>query len=218
MNKRNKVVELNIVGEIRDAFKFLNNKIFNDEISFPSIKVDVGKNFMFRFSGKPNQHYEIIIGRRIGCFDKNIILSNIVHEMIHAFNFSKNVRDITSNRYHNKKFLLEALKAGLYASRDAYTGWSITSYKCLDSDVVVRPEKKDNAMLVEVFNSFEFNNNVLLEAKKDVERIISKSKTRQYFLKYICNCPEPHNSIRSGRRLLNVNCGECGYKFVVFDS
>ena len=58
----------------------------------------------------------------------------------------------------------------------------------------------------------------LLEAKKDVERIISKSKTRQYFLKYICNCPEPHNSIRSGRRSLNVNCGECGYKFVVFDS
>ena len=215
---KGKVEELDIVGEIRNAFKCLNNKIFNDKIISPSIKVDANKNFMFRFSGKPNQHYEIIIGRRIGSFDKNAVLSNIVHEMIHALNYSKNVKGITSNRYHNKKFLTEALSAGLYVSREKSTGWSATSYKYLKDDDVICPKDDDNAALIEVFDSFEFSNNVLAEAKRDVERIVSKTKGRQYFLKYMCNCPEPHNSIRSGRRSLNAVCGECGYKFVVSNS
>jgi predicted SprT family Zn-dependent metalloprotease len=220
---KGKVKELDIVGEIRNAFKCLNNKIFNNKIISPTIKVDVNKNFMFRFSGKRNQHYEIIIGRRIGSFEKNAVLSNIVHEMIHALNYSENVKGITSNRYHNKKFLIEALNAGLYVARETSTGWSDTSYKCLkDDDSVGRsqrcPKDDDNAALIEVFDSFEFSKNVLAEAKKDVERIVSKTKGRQYFLKYMCNCPEPHNSIRSGRRSINVVCGECGYKFVVSNS
>jgi predicted SprT family Zn-dependent metalloprotease len=215
---KGKVKELDIVGEIRNAFKCLNDKIFNNKIIFPSIKVDANKNFMFRFSGKPNQHYEIIIGRRIGSFDKNVVLSNIVHEMIHALNYSENVKGITSNRYHNKKFLTEALNAGLYVAREKSTGWSATSYKHLKDDDSVCPKEDDNAALIEVFDSFEFSKNVLAEAKKDVERIVSKTKGRQYFLKYMCNCPEPHNSIRSGRRSLDVVCGECGCKFVVSNS
>ena len=157
MGRRNNVVELDIVEEIRSAFKCLNDKIFNNQVSFPSIKVDASKNFMFRFSGNPNQHYELVIGHRIVSFDKNIILSNIVHEMIHALNYSKNIKGITSNRYHNKKFLSEALAAGLYVSRDGSTGWSITSYEYLDDDVIC-PKDDDNAVLIEAFDSFEFSN------------------------------------------------------------
>jgi hypothetical protein len=138
--------------------------------------------------------------------------------MIHALNYSENVKGITSNRYHNKKFLTEALNVGLYVAREKSTGWSATSYKNLKDDDSVCPKDDDNAVLIEVFDSFEFSKNVLAEAKKDVERIVSKTKGRQYFLKYMCNCPEPHNSIRSGRRSLDVVCGECGHKFVVSNS
>ena len=189
---KGKVEELDIVGEIRNAFKCLNNKIFNDKIISPSIKVDANKNFMFRFSGNPNQHYELVIGHRLGSFDKNIILSNIVHEMIHALNYSKNVKGITSNRYHNKKFLTEALSAGLYVSREKSTGWSATSYKYLKDDDVI----EHKLILKWTDNLLKTNRSKSIQLNRKIKKIkkIKKFSYKMCFEDYLSSSSSSSSS------------------------
>jgi hypothetical protein len=50
--------------------------------------------------------------------------------------------------------------------------------------------------------------------------MLRDNRPKQCFLKYICQCSPPHNSIRSGRRpngphALHIQCLMCGANFVL---
>jgi hypothetical protein len=85
---------------------------------------------------------------------------------------------------------------------------------------IMKPTRDAATRLGEVFALIKFDKTIFKQAKSEIRQQAKEDKpSKTYFLKYVCNCPPPHNSIRSGRRpdgpnALNIQCQNCHSTFV----
>jgi hypothetical protein len=136
------------------------------------------------------------------------------------YNFKRGVVDCRANQYHNKEFVTVASKVGLVCVRHRSQGW-VTTLETSNSNAIM-PQVSAIQHRSKVFNDVNLDKGILRRAKIYFGQLSKRNRQAIYFLKYECQCPPPHNSIRSGRRPdgehpLNIMCLDCKGMFNCVD-
>jgi len=110
-----------------------------------------------------------------------------------------------------------AKEVGFHVARHKTQGWCLTTLEP-PNDEHHAPDETKNQFLKNTIRDFEFPQDILDAAREHI-KISVKTPRKVCFLKYVCECPTPHNSIRSGRRPdglhpINIRCEDCGSLFV----
>ncbi|WP_338982858.1 SprT-like domain-containing protein [Spiroplasma endosymbiont of Othius punctulatus] len=125
------------------------------------------------------------------------IISTLVHEMSHQYNFENNIKDTEpSNGRHNKNFKSTASTFGLLnvESSNGVQGLNITN--------------ASDELIVIIENKLDFNKEALKVVHVDS---VSIQKNKQKNYKYQCNCV---NTIYL-RKKVNISCNDCNTPFVL---
>lgn len=200
------------LSEVSRIFSKLDAELFENRIPTPAFRWNPQKKYSIRFEVGEDGDEMIVVGAGARDETQTGITICIIREMIHLDHHYKHIIGRTSNQYHNRKFMFSALKLGFGVDRGA-KGWSE-----LRIDRGKLPEKSPDASaarrLDAILASFTFDESVLASLKDRP----SERKARKFQYKFICNCPPPYNSIRSGRRpeharALNAMCLDCGATF-----
>jgi hypothetical protein len=204
-----------IVAELELAFKQLS-WLFDCPLSVPTFVPNSRKKGIVRFSCKPPQ-FSICSNFGEACFHE--MLDSLLHHMCHLANCQRDIRDRSNNSYHNRKFVTQAIAVGLTAIRHEDFGWITTSYPVKPEGEMVFPTSEASTRRQKVYRelSRQFNKEIFESAKTEFVEKQSIPRNK-FFLKYVCGCPEPHNSVRSGCRPNGANapkirCLKCGKMF-----
>lgn len=208
--------------EMQEAYQAINNGLFGGTLFTVNILVSPKRKFSIKFVHEENS---IIIGGGLSRLDSANILPQLLHEMVHIFNHQKGIEDVTANQYHATKYFLPiALSVGLVVIKHKSQGWSITSVavppNSVGKEFIRKPDDATIQKRDDVFGKIFFNKDLIAKTQEEIKKRADDSKpAKTFFLKYICNCPPPHNSIRSGRRpdginALNIVCMNCRSKFI----
>jgi len=206
----------NFLYELSLIFKIFNEFIFDGKLKSPSHVIQLDKKVVFRFD--PSSH-NMCVGSKLPDVSMDDMLADYLHEMVHMENNRLGLSGITGNQYHKKQFLQTALGAGFYVGKHKNKGWAITKFNKQENFKQPFPtaEKQLSHCLLEM----RADKKVIDDGKKTIARMIaSASPAKICFLKYVCGCQPPHNSIRSGRRPdgpnpLNITCNNCNSKFAL---
>lgn len=208
--------------EFQDAFQILNKHLFENVLIPVNFSVQPKKKFAIKYLSDQNL---IIVGGEFVKLDNCDILPQILHEMIHVFFSQKGIEDVTANQYHTiKHFLTKALSVGLIVIKHKSQGWSITSpiapRNVVEKEFIKMPVKASVEARVNAFEKISLDKSIIAKCQLEIKKLLEKEKPpKEFFLKYVCNCSPPHNSLRSGRRpdganALNIMCLNCRSKFV----
>jgi len=202
--------------ELKKVFQHFNECLFNNVLRVPEHVFQPDKKVVFQF--QPN-FGNIIVGLEMAGLSLPELLNYYLHQMVHIYNYHKEIIDCTSNQYHNKHFLKAAIGIGLFVSHYKNQGWSSTSLARPNAEFY-SPSEESQKKLQEAIKALKIDELLWKTALKEVASIRKNRKPKQCFLKYVCECPS-HNSIRSGRRPngkfpLKARCDICGaaYKYV----
>jgi hypothetical protein len=209
-----------LLHELNRVFLFLNTRLFADLLEPPPIVVDPQKKFTLKYVNG-----YLMIGSHFKNVEPHDLLLHLLHEMVHMRNEKKEVVDVTANQYHNRKFLAAALSVGLVVRKHKIQGWGLTGANIpkgsvVDPEMTQVPSQQAVQRRIAAFQEVKLDMNALNNVKEEIKKKLArKSPAKPCFLKYVCECPPPHNSIRSGRRPdgdhpLLITCDKCGAKFV----
>lgn len=124
------------------------------------------------------------------------ILGTLLHEMIHLYCFSNNIKDTSNNCvYHNKRFKKEAEERGLIIEHAKTIGWSVTT---------LQPNTKE---LIKIFKI----NEEVFDYYRKTPQIIKTLSVRKPRTKYKCEC----GNIISSNKELKIQCNVCNARFEV---
>ena len=241
--------KLPLVQELERIFSHLNRGLFDSRLRLPTHIIQPEKKVVFRFV--PDS-YHILIGSEFADLKNwerpkrgkcrgvkrtaiEIMLQEYLHEMCHVYNFATDEIDCTSNQYHNKNFRGVALNAGFYVLKHKTQGCSITKFdlpvatsptglRVVDNKTCWAPISAARKKLTSVLESLRVSEEVISNSRTEIRGLISANGPRKVcFLKYECNCPLPHNSVRSGRRpdgdnAPHIRCEDCGALFKCVDA
>lgn len=212
--------KLPLIAELEQAFQVINEVLFEGKLKPVPIVVQTKRKVSLRWS--PDSE-SIIIGSDFPKLEYAEIPGVFLHELIHVANHQRGVVDVTTNQYHNKHFLECALQVGLVVIKHKTQGWAITSTvfprNVVERVFIKRPNKDAVTRRDTAFGKLNIDKAAYRGGRAEVrERIKQEKPPKTYFLKYQCNCPPPHNSIRSGRRpdgpnALNIQCLNCRSQF-----
>jgi hypothetical protein len=206
-----------VTGEFGKLFRAWSEGLFGGGLPQPT--------FIFMPERKPvfaiaNDGRNVVVGKDILRVTKSEVLSErLLHVMVHLANAQAGRRDCTSNEYHNNHFADAAMHAGLFVSRHHSKGWEVTSLSERVPSGVSLFSNDRVKVRERVLSRSPITAELLAEARRTMREISAGTGTpKQCFLKYTCGCPEPHNSIRSGRRPdgrhpLKAVCSVCGEEF-----
>lgn len=197
------------VGRVVSQF---NDTIFSKELCDLSIRRTLEKT-AFYFKGGC-----LFFGSKAFSLLEEDLLLSIFHEMVHALNCKRGVKDVGRNDYHNKAFLNQALSRGTFVIRHRSRGWCLLSLdfprNVVSPNCVLEPSSLALKVCKEVFSQLSkeliwsdfYSGRLQVSAGKDS-------------YKYVCSCPPPYNSIRSGRSPSGslppkIKCMTCGTMFV----
>lgn len=210
-----------LIAELDRIFGVLNQSLFSGELEPVKFAIQPKKKVSLRWVSDSEN---VIIGADFSKLEFGEIPGVLLHEMIHISNHQNGLPDVTTNQYHNKNFLQAALSVGLVVIKHKTQGWAITSTvyprNVVERVFIKRPSKDAIRRRDDAFDSIKMDKALFKAGFADMrDRIRTEKPTKTYFLKYQCNCPPPHNSIRSGRRpdgpnAPNIQCGDCRSQFV----
>lgn len=205
------IQEIGLIFDLQNAFEIFNKTLFSNSLAAPVFTFNLDKNVVLKFI---KSSHSIIIGSKLTKTNATNLKEHLLHEMVHMWNEDEGVADCTSNQYHNKKFLNSALEVGFCVSRHKSQGWEITTFSKPSKSKDCHVSMAKNAKLLKIANKIKFDEYCLKETKLQVSRTVKSQKKRVCFLKYVCKCSPPHNSIRSGRRpngpnSLQIMCMVC---------
>lgn len=215
-----------IVSELERVYSILNEKLFGNKLKPVKIVVARSQDYPKRKVALRyfSETATLVVGSEFPKLEYADLPTAMLHEMIHIYNHQNGTIDCTTNQYHNKAFLSAALAAGLVVIKHKTQGWSITTTiyprNVVAKDYISKPQKDATARREDAFACLKIDKAILKEAKADIRQKAKEEKpSKTFFLKYVCNCPPPHNSIRSGRRpdgpnALNIQCQNCHSTFV----
>lgn len=206
--------------ELEKAFNLFNKSLFAGRLEPVGFSIQSKKKVGIRWSSESGT---IVIGSDVPKLDLSEIPGVLLHEMIHVANHQENLVDVKANQYHNKYFLHCALDVGLVVIKHKTQGWAITGTlvprNVVEQVYLKKPTKENAKRLSETFGKLELDKSAFKALQSEIRQKLRVEKPpKTYFLKYQCNCPPPHNSIRSGRRpdganALNIQCQNCRSKF-----
>lgn len=209
-----------LIIELEQIFDILNQGLFGGELESVNFTIQLKKKVSLRWIPDIER---MVIGADFSKLELGDIPAVMLHEMIHISNHQKGLLDVTANQYHNKHFLKAAMDVGFVVIKHKTQGWAITSTiyprNVVQHIYIKHPNKDAIRRRNDSFKSIAMNSGVFKAGLADLrDRIKIEKPTKTYFLKYQCNCPPPHNSIRSGRRpdgpnALNIQCMNCRTQF-----
>jgi hypothetical protein len=209
--------KLPIVQEVERVFDIVNKQMFGSRLVTPTITVQLEKKVVFRFTP---ESYHMLIGSKFAEASIKELEEALLHEMIHISNHTDGVVDCTSNQYHNKRFLSAALEAGMFVARHKTQGWGVTTFEPVNgTEGLLEPKTNQLRKRQRVFSKVNFKEKIVTEAQRRMKIKLEANRERKVcFLKYVCKCKPPHNSIRSGRRpdgknALDIHCNICDSDF-----
>lgn len=208
-----------LIKELQRSYEILNKEMFGGALKTPDFVFMPKKKVVIRYITDTNQ---MVLGGDFGGVDASMLILQLLHEMVHVLNSSRGIVDCRSNQYHNKEFMQAAVEVGLICVRHKNQGWvTVANHPRTDKDAVF-PSDTLLAKRVATIDFIKFDKEILKQAKTQLTQLNKRHRTAIYFLKYECNCPPPHNSIRSGRRPdgdhpLNIKCLGCNAKFQCVD-
>lgn len=212
----------NIISEASKLFKVFNKEFFENTLEMPQFVIEESRKFAFRYDPTyKGSSGAFLIGGGAADLGVNDFQAAFLHDMVHLSNAQDGISDLTANQYHNKHFLDLALEVGLICIRHKNQGWSITTTmyprNVVEKSEIKLPEEEAATHRGAVFRQRR-PDQVALRQFRSKMRQVRKKTTKTYFLKYVCGCPPPHNSIRSGRRPdganpLKIRCRDCGKDF-----
>ena len=201
-------------------YDHLNKCLFKGEMPPPKFTFDISKKFAMRWDRD-----SIVIGSELVSLNGFDFLISLAHEMIHIQCDRLRLEDLGINQYHKKDFMNVALSLGFFVVKHKSQGWSIISpvapRNTTNSLAVKIPSADSNRALAETLETCRLDRESFRREMASLqEAILQSPPSKTFFLKYVCGCPEPHNSIRSGRRPLSKNqhpdamCKTCGADYV----
>ena len=205
-----------IVISLEHLFNEINDSLFEGKLKLPTMVFQPERRLDFNYVGHTKTF--VIGGRFAEISNLGQMYEKFLHEMVHVDLIESGIK-LTKN-YHNSSFLNAALRVGFHVSRNRTIGWGITTFDPPKEGDFESPTKEAFEKQKKTFRECEFGASAFLNAQKEIRLYLEKSgRPKQYFMKYVCKCPPPHNSIRSGRRPdsetpLKVICLECGYNFI----
>jgi len=211
-----------LVQELERLFMHLNKGLFDGRFRLATHVVQPDKKVVFRFVGNTPNSYYITVGGYFGKLKSfKEVLQEYLHEMVHISNWYDHVVDCTTNQYHRREYMDAALKVGFYVSRHKVQGWGITHIDQPRMKNTHSPDTEVAERLAALIESFSFNKEIFQNSRDEIKRLANTPR-KVCFLKYVCQCSPPHNSIRSGRRPdglypLKIRCEDCNAFFVLAD-
>ena len=152
-----------VAGYLNKIFDLLNEEFFENELSRPTITIQSTPRAYGHFSlredtwvSKLGGTHEINIGA--GTLSRPIeeVVSTLLHEMVHYYNYERGVQDCSrGNTYHNRKFREEAERRGLIVEHSDKYGWSLTSPSDLLLDFVSENDLSDILINRNEFSGFQ---------------------------------------------------------------
>lgn len=136
------------------------------------------------------------------------ITATLMHESIHLYNFSRGVRDVSSNGvYHNRIFKEEAEKRDLIIEKHLQYGWTLTT----PSPSLIEWVKKHCLTDIPIYREeyvIQSGNPNGTDGRKDngTDGIITKPNRKCSTRKYIC--PSCQLSVRATKEVFII-CGNC---------
>lgn len=203
-----------VAGYLNKIFDLLNETFFENELSRPTITIQSTPRAYGHFSlredtwvSKLGGTHEINIGA--GTLSRPIeeVVSTLLHEMVHYFNYERGVQDCSrGNTYHNRKFREEAERRGLIVEHSDKYGWSHTSPSDLLLDFVLENDLSDILINRNEFSGFQMGGTGT-HSGTSITPTAKKSSSR----KYICPCCG--TSIRATKKV-NIGCLDCGVPMI----
>ncbi len=204
--------------ELVKIYSQFNQNLFKGELDNPIYEVNLKRKELFCYDHSSPR--KIILGA--GFINENNmrrIFDEMLHVMIHALNHKRGIIDRTKNHYHKQEFVDVALKVGLFVGKVGSRGWGFVSSlreDCKSSEIQI-PALNKQKRLSEIYHIINVDKSKIQEIQKKLSE--DNCNKRVFLLKYRCDCPAPHNTVRSGRRPngkngLNITCDICHGKFV----
>lgn len=203
-----------VAGYLNKIFDLLNETFFENELSRPTITIQSTPRAYGHFSlredtwvSKLGGTHEINIGA--GTLSRPIeeVVSTLLHEMVHYYNYERGVQDCSrGNTYHNRKFREEAERRGLNVEHSDKYGWSHTSPSDLLLDFVLENDLSDILINRNEFSGFQMGGTGT-HSGTPITPTAKKSSSR----KYICPCCG--TSIRATKKV-NIGCLDCGVPMI----
>ena len=203
-----------VAGYLNKIFDLLNEEFFENELSRPTITIQSTPRAYGHFSlredtwvSKLGGTHEINIGA--GTLSRPIeeVVSTLLHEMVHYYNYERGVQDCSrGNTYHNRKFREEAERRGLLVEHSDKYGWSHTSPSDLLLDFVLENDLSDILINRNEFSGFQMGGTGT-HSGTPTTPTAKKSSSR----KYICPCCG--TSIRATKKV-NIGCLDCGVPMI----
>lgn len=203
-----------VIEELHKAFENLNITLFENELPTPALLVQSRGNKK-RVAGwcSTNQiwvnptykelKYEINIVAEYLNRDKYSVIGTLLHEMVHLYNLTNNIKDVSRNgTYHNKKFKSAAEEHGLVVEYNSSIGWAVTNLKDETKEIVDKMGLDEKAFTMARVDFF--NNNSEMNNGEGIKKVESSSR------KYVC--PSCNTIIRATKEV-KIICGDCGCEF-----
>ena len=203
-----------VAGYLNKIFDLLNEEFFENELSRPTITIQSTPRAYGHFSlredtwvSKLGGTHEINIGAGTLARPIEEVVSTLLHEMVHYYNYERGVQDCSrGNTYHNRKFKEEAERRGLLVEHSDKYGWSHTSPSDLLLDFVLENDLSDILINRNEFSGFQMGGTGT-HSGTPITPTAKKSSSR----KYICPCCG--TSIRATKKV-NIGCLDCGVPMI----
>ncbi len=203
-----------VAGYLNKIFDLLNETFFENELSRPTITIQSTPRAYGHFSlredtwvSKLGGTHEINIGAGTLARPIEEVVSTLLHEMVHYYNYERGVQDCSrGNTYHNRKFREEAERRGLIVEHSDKYGWSHTSPSDLLLDFVLENDLSDILINRNEFSGFQMGGTGTHNGTP-ITPTAKKSSSR----KYICPCCG--TSIRATKKV-NIGCLDCGVPMI----
>lgn len=203
-----------VAGYLNKIFDLLNEEFFENALSRPTITIQSTPKAYGHFSLKADTWisklggtHEINIGAGTIARPIEEVVTTLLHEMVHYFNYENGIQDCSrGGTYHNSKFKKAAESRGLIVSYSKKYGWAITSPSERILDFVIENDLKDILINRNEQSGFVIGGGSGTHNGTD-GGTPKTSSTR----KYICPCCKM--SVRA-TRTVRIACIDCGQQMI----
>lgn len=197
-----KEIDQSIFNYLVYIFRDLSILLYRNKLKEPYFQASHAISEKSNWNHSFNASERLCAKVQIEKLDKEVILYNMLHLLIHSYNKENGKRDMSKSaggRYHRAEFAMEAHKIGITCRRDNNYGYQIESI-----NVHVREE------CINIIERYYKNIEELLQLYFVIEDISESPRVRQSYIKY--RCPVCKKVIKAVNGTY-VICGVCNATF-----
>lgn len=200
---------------LKEIFSLLNKDYFNNELEDVTITIQRNAGSFGHFSldrvwcRVEDRQHEINISAGYMARPIENIVATLMHECVHLYNFSRGIKDVSSNGvYHNKIFKQEAEKRDLIINKHPQYGWTLTEPSLMLIDWVKKnglvdiPIYREDYIIQVGGTTGGADGNNPIGTGGAVKPVKKKCSTRKYV------CGVCGLSVRATKEV-NLICGDC---------